>query len=73
MCVAKAIRKYFQTGQLPPPDTLCSTDLKPLLGIPNKSAMQHAEAIPADRRLYDALIDDVSTFAYARSIDVDIL
>ncbi|KAF9884741.1 hypothetical protein FE257_001303 [Aspergillus nanangensis] len=33
-CTDSAIRKYFQTGELPPPDTLCQADLKPFLGAP---------------------------------------
>ncbi|KAF2814581.1 uncharacterized protein BDZ99DRAFT_434284 [Mytilinidion resinicola] len=29
ICTAKAVRSYFQTGALPPPNTLCEADVKP--------------------------------------------
>ncbi|KAI9730869.1 MAG: hypothetical protein M1834_005587 [Cirrosporium novae-zelandiae] len=32
LCTAKAIRAYFQTGQLPARGTICEADVKPLLG-----------------------------------------
>ncbi|EAU30233.1 conserved hypothetical protein [Aspergillus terreus NIH2624] len=36
ICTTAAIRKYFQTGELPPPRTLCDGDLKPFLGAPDR-------------------------------------
>ncbi|KAK4862864.1 hypothetical protein LT330_002997 [Penicillium expansum] len=59
ICVAKAIRHYFQTGTLPVVGTLCQADLKPLVGSPH-----HHEAItqsfnPSDRKLFDALMAEV--------------
>ncbi|KAL4972940.1 TAP-like protein-domain-containing protein [Aspergillus desertorum] len=36
MCVSKSIRKYFQTGELPAPGTVCDADLKPMLGAPDR-------------------------------------
>ncbi|OJJ94791.1 hypothetical protein ASPACDRAFT_127954 [Aspergillus aculeatus ATCC 16872] len=34
LCVDQAIRKYFQTGELPLTVTVCEADLKPMIGIP---------------------------------------
>ncbi|KAL4894901.1 hypothetical protein BDV59DRAFT_165593 [Aspergillus ambiguus] len=34
-CTAAAIRKYFQTGELPLPGTVCKGDLKPFIGTPD--------------------------------------
>ncbi|OJJ50378.1 hypothetical protein ASPZODRAFT_23025 [Penicilliopsis zonata CBS 506.65] len=56
LCIAKAIRTYFQTGELPDPDTLCVADLKPLLGAPTHSADTMSVE---DRKLFDILLDEV--------------
>ncbi|PYH97616.1 proteinase [Aspergillus ellipticus CBS 707.79] len=53
VCTHKAIRRYFQTGELPPPDTVCAGDLKPLFGIPQ--AMQAARSA-GDQQLYEVLV-----------------
>lgn len=29
LCTAKAVRQYFQTGELPPPGTVCDVDERP--------------------------------------------
>ncbi|KAF4181789.1 hypothetical protein CNMCM8927_002666 [Aspergillus lentulus] len=56
LCVSKAIRAYFQNGVLPDPGTVCSADLKPLLG--GSGSVQTMNA--ADRAMYDALMNMVA-------------
>ncbi|KAL1999010.1 hypothetical protein VTN02DRAFT_5207 [Thermoascus thermophilus] len=67
LCVAKAIRHYFQGGDLPARDTVCQADLKPLIGAPPSSAI-HAEALsPRDRALRAALDEEVRNFRSSRT------
>ena len=33
LCMARHIRRYFQTGELPPSDTVCEANEKPFLGV----------------------------------------
>ncbi|OKL57393.1 hypothetical protein UA08_07409 [Talaromyces atroroseus] len=68
LCIAKAIRKYFQTGQLPASDAFCPGDLKPLLGVPEESVTMLTKINSMDQPIFQALIDDVSTFGAARSL-----
>ncbi|QQK39502.1 Proteinase, putative [Penicillium digitatum] len=56
ICVAKAIRHYFQTGALPTEGTLCEADLKPLVGSPHHLAKITQSLNPSDRRLFEALM-----------------
>jgi hypothetical protein len=57
LCVAKAIRNYFQTGELPAVGTLCEADLKPLVGSHQQVKAQDLTC--ADRKLMDALMAEV--------------
>ncbi|CEJ61201.1 hypothetical protein PMG11_09739 [Penicillium brasilianum] len=57
LCVAKAIRKYFQTGALPAVGTLCEADLKPLVGSRGKVEEQGLSC--ADQKLMDAVMAEV--------------
>ncbi|KAJ5676152.1 Peptidase S33 tripeptidyl aminopeptidase-like C-terminal [Penicillium macrosclerotiorum] len=57
VCIAKAIRKYFQIGELPPPGTLCEADLKPLIGAPEQVVAQ--ELSSADLELFNVLMAEV--------------
>ncbi|CAG8893419.1 unnamed protein product [Penicillium egyptiacum] len=59
ICVAKAIRHYFQTGKLPVAGTLCEADLKPLVGSPYHHATISPSFSPADRKLFEALMAEV--------------
>ncbi|EKV11473.1 Proteinase, putative [Penicillium digitatum PHI26] len=59
ICVAKAIRHYFQTGALPTEGTLCEADLKPLVGSPHHLAKITQSLNPSDRRLFEALMAEV--------------
>ncbi|KAJ5503690.1 Peptidase S33 tripeptidyl aminopeptidase-like C-terminal [Penicillium fimorum] len=59
ICVAKAIRHYFQTGTLPTVGTLCQADLKPLVGSPHRRATISQSFNPADRKLFEALMEEV--------------
>lgn len=59
VCVAKAIRHYFQTGDLPDVGTLCQADLKPLVGAPNEVEAVSSKLSPADRKLFGALMAEV--------------
>ncbi|KAJ5788753.1 hypothetical protein N7457_003743 [Penicillium paradoxum] len=58
ICVAKAIRHYFQTGTLPMVGTICEADLKPLVGSPHHATASRSFS-PSDRRLFDALMAEV--------------
>ena len=55
LCVAKAIRQYFQTGALPDKGLLCDADSKPLLG--GTTALRMSEE---DRVLMQAMVNDVN-------------
>ncbi|CAG8016740.1 unnamed protein product [Penicillium olsonii] len=59
VCVAKAIRHYFQTGQLPSEGTLCQADLKPLVGTPDAAVAISESLAPTDGRLFEALMAEV--------------
>lgn len=59
ICIAKAIRNYFQTGALPTAGTLCQADLKPLVGSPDHAATLSESLSPADRKLFKALMAEV--------------
>ncbi|CAI7660768.1 unnamed protein product [Penicillium glandicola] len=59
ICVAKAIRHYFQTGALPVVGTLCQADLKPLVGSPQHHTKDSQNFSPADRKLFEALMAEV--------------
>ncbi|KAF2500930.1 proteinase [Lophium mytilinum] len=52
ICTAKAVRAYFQTGVLPPPNTLCEADVKPFF----KDASASRTLEKSDIELLDALI-----------------
>ncbi|KAJ5132081.1 Peptidase S33 tripeptidyl aminopeptidase-like C-terminal [Penicillium atrosanguineum] len=60
VCIAKSIRNYFQTGDLPATGTLCEADLKPLVGAPQKAAALRHDMNDADMKLFDALLKDVN-------------
>lgn len=55
LCVAKAIRQYFQTGALPDKGELCDADLKPFLGGTTTLGMSEK-----DRVLMQAMMSDVN-------------
>ncbi|KAF3392593.1 Tripeptidyl aminopeptidase [Penicillium rolfsii] len=57
LCVAKAIRNYFQTGRLPESGTVCEADLKPLVGSRQPVKAQYLSC--ADRKLMDAVMAEV--------------
>ncbi|KAJ5591469.1 Peptidase S33 tripeptidyl aminopeptidase-like C-terminal [Penicillium hispanicum] len=59
LCISKAIRSYFQTGALPKAETLCDADLKPLVGAPSKHAELIQDMDPADRELFEVLMEEV--------------
>ncbi|KAL2823829.1 TAP-like protein-domain-containing protein [Aspergillus cavernicola] len=54
VCVSKGIRRYFQTGELPEPGTVCDADLKPFLGAPGKVEARSIE----DEILYKVLLEE---------------
>uniref|UniRef100_A0A093W186 Putative hydrolase n=2 Tax=Talaromyces marneffei PM1 TaxID=1077442 RepID=A0A093W186_TALMA len=64
VCSAKAIRKYFQTGQLPETGTLCYSDFEPLIDTPQETALIHNMSSTSDRRLYEAMLQDTFTFGF---------
>ncbi|KAF2158457.1 hypothetical protein M409DRAFT_31035 [Zasmidium cellare ATCC 36951] len=43
-CTAKHIRKYFQTGVLPKPGTICEPDWRPFVGSASKSEKHYSTA-----------------------------
>jgi hypothetical protein len=54
LCTAKAIRRYFQTGVLPPPGTICAVYDRPF-SLPGDGAAAPLE--PGDDVLLEALRD----------------
>ncbi|KAK4445327.1 TAP-like protein-domain-containing protein [Podospora aff. communis PSN243] len=54
LCTAKAIRQYFQTGQLPGPGLICQPDEYPFVGKPDVSPSSLDEG---DAALLEALRD----------------
>ncbi|KAJ5912957.1 Peptidase S33 tripeptidyl aminopeptidase-like C-terminal [Penicillium tannophilum] len=56
MCIAKLIRTYFQTGDLPDVGTLCQADLKPMVGHVDQMPITTQSMTAADRKLFEALI-----------------
>ncbi|KAI9367304.1 TAP-like protein-domain-containing protein [Aspergillus egyptiacus] len=53
ICVSMGVRKYFQTGELPDPGTICEADVKPLLGAPNKMEEQTPEGMILSKALLE--------------------
>ncbi|KAL4963978.1 putative proteinase [Aspergillus stella-maris] len=56
VCTSQAIRKYFQTGDLPAPGSTCDADVKPVLGTPNK--IDETELSLDEIALRNALLDE---------------
>jgi len=53
LCTAKHVRTYFHTGELPPPNTVCLPEYRPLIGSirsPDAPALS-----PQDQKLLEAL------------------
>lgn len=57
LCVAKAIRQYFQTGALPDLGVLCDADMKPLVGNSTLSAKGLSDG---DKELMQAMMGEVN-------------
>lgn len=57
LCVAKAIREYFQTGVLPDSGVLCDANLKPLVSGSTLSAKGLSEG---DKALMQAMMGEVN-------------
>ncbi|RAL10152.1 putative proteinase [Aspergillus homomorphus CBS 101889] len=53
LCVDKAIRQYFQRGELPPSGMVCEADLKPLIGI---TATAKTSRNASDQKRYEKLL-----------------
>jgi len=51
LCTAKYVRRYFETGEVPPPGTICEADMKPFIGAGDAVKAMGAE----DRELLKAL------------------
>ncbi len=50
------MRKYFQTGELPEPGTICSPEWKPFIGCLKKNGVGKCEELNAeDQVLWDAM------------------
>ena len=45
LCMAHHIRTYFQTGDLPPPGTICDDNEKPFLGVTKRGKKPDDEAL----------------------------
>ncbi|RPB03803.1 hypothetical protein L873DRAFT_1730857 [Choiromyces venosus 120613-1] len=43
LCTAKYVRRYFETGELPPAGTICEADLKPFIGAGDIATPMSAE------------------------------
>ncbi|PYH42471.1 putative proteinase [Aspergillus saccharolyticus JOP 1030-1] len=57
LCTHKAIRKYFQTGELPPSGLICEADLKPFIGVADRKQGLRSRSPGDDEELYQMLIN----------------
>jgi pimeloyl-ACP methyl ester carboxylesterase len=63
ICTGKAVRNYFQTGELPPIDTICEPEYVPFLGcLKNSCRWTDLD----DQRLWDALEGLADPFGLAK-------
>jgi pimeloyl-ACP methyl ester carboxylesterase len=56
LCNAKAIRRYFQTGELPDERARCSVNSRPFLGVKGPDTEPLGELNKEDQTLYDAMV-----------------
>lgn len=55
LCMARYIRQYFQTGEMPPEGTMCEVNEKPFIGItkpPEKGEEALLEHLRSDARSF---------------------
>lgn len=53
LCIARYVRKYFQTGEMPPEGTVCVVNEKPFIGVmkaPEKGEEALFELMRSDAR-----------------------
>ncbi|MCJ1304552.1 hypothetical protein MMC08_007365 [Hypocenomyce scalaris] len=56
LCTAKTVRRYFQTGELPKPGTVCDPDRRPFLNAGrNEWELERTDLSSEDRILMDTL------------------
>lgn len=63
LCTAKAVRAYFQTGELPPLGTVCESDKKPFLGCVRAGG---CEFEGADAELWEALVELADMYGFSK-------
>jgi hypothetical protein len=56
LCNAKAIRRYFQTGELPQESLLCRVNSRPFLGVDGPDVEYLGELNKEDQTLYEAMV-----------------
>ena len=44
LCIARYVRKYFQTGEMPPEGTVCEANERPFVGV-TKQPDENEEAL----------------------------
>ena len=55
LCMARHIRRYFQTGQLPAPGTICLPNERPFLGVTDRGdASDASEAKLLEKLMWTA-------------------
>ena len=56
LCNAKAIRRYFQTGELPQESLLCRVNSRPFLGVDGPDVEYLGELNKEDQTLYESMV-----------------
>lgn len=68
MCTAKVLRRYFQTGELPQPGTICQPDKKPFVGCVREDGCRFEGH---DARVWEALVELADTYGFSKEHDDD--
>lgn len=68
LCTAGVLRRYFQTGELPPPGTVCQPDKKPFLGCVRVGGC-HFEGDEA--KVWEALVELADTYGFSKKHEED--
>lgn len=63
LCTAKAVRAYFQTGELPTAGTVCAPEKKPFLGCVKHGG---CEFEGEDAKLWEALVELADTYGFSK-------
>lgn len=68
LCTAQVLRRYFQTGELPEPGTVCQPEKKPFVGCVRDGGC-HFEG--DEVRVWEALVELADTYGFSKKHDED--